>query len=317
MARLGEGQIIEILQERMAGQRRAHEDVQVFGRGPHSVAVAIDTLVQSTDVPPGMKMSEVSGKAVSACISDFAAKGIRPEFGVISVTVPKRLSKRQVVEMAAGFQRTSREFGVRILGGDTNGGEELSISVALYGTASKIIPRKGARAGDRIFVTGSFGNAAAGLQLLLNGKKSGRVRLDAKHRNAFCNPRPRLEFGIRAGRYISSAMDSSDGLAKTLNEMSKQSGKKFVLTRLPYEESLEVFAEKNGMSAEDLVLYGGEEYETVFTVQKNNISKVKSIAKRNGCGMIEIGLVEGGRGVRLQAGGKSKKIPDDGWSHLG
>jgi len=317
MAGLDEGKIIGILQGGIAARGLAHEDVQVFGRGPRGVAVAVDTLVESTDVPPGMKMPEISRKAVAACVSDFAAKGIRPEFGVISVTVPRRLSRRQAAGLAEGFQRASREFGVKILGGDTSGGAELSISVTLCGAAGRIVPRGGAKAGDRIFATGSFGDAAAGLRLLLNGRRSGRAGPDAGYRSAFCSPKPKLEFGVRAGRHVSSAMDSSDGLAKTLNEMARQSGKRFVLTRLPYEKPLEAFAGRSGMRVEDLVLYGGEEYETVFTAQEKNIPRIESIARGSGCRITEIGSVEGGRGVRLQAGGRDKKIPDRGWNHRG
>ncbi len=316
MTRPDEDQVIRILQKRLGGTG-PHEDVEVFMRGSKRIVVAVDTLVQSTDVPPGMRTSEISRKSVAACVSDFAAKGVRPEFGTVSVTIPKGFSKRQVTDLAVGFQRASREFGVRILGGDTGGGAELSISVALYGTAGRIVPRGGAEPGDRIFVTGYFGNAAAGLHLLLNGGGSGRPGSDRRYRDAFCNPRPRLEFGARSGRYLSSSMDSSDGLARTLNEMSRQSGRRFSITGLPCEKALGAFAEKNGVSVEDLTLFGGEEYEMVFTVPEKNVPKIRKMARECGTRLVEIGAVGPGRGVVSRMGRRARRIPDRGWSHLG
>ncbi len=316
MTELDEDQIIGILRKKL-GRTGPHEDVEVFRRGSRITVVAVDTLVQSTDVPPGMKMSEVSRKAVAACVSDFAAKGVRPEFGTVSVTIPRGLPRGQLAGLAVGLQRASREFKVGILGGDTSGGAEVSVSVSLYGTAGRIVPRGGAKPGDRIFVTGYFGNTAAGLHLLLNGKKSGRPRLDARYRNAFCNPRPRLEFGTKAARYLSSSMDSSDGLAMTLNEMSRQSACRFSVTRLPYEKALCIFAERNGIPVEDLALFGGEEYEMVFTAPEKNIPKVKKAAEKSGVGLIEIGVVEPGGGVVSRLGRKTAGIPDRGWGRPG
>ena len=310
MTRLDEARIIEILHDRLGGIR---EDVEVFKNDSENIVVAIDTLVQSTDIPPGMRMEEISSKSVSACVSDFASKGVRPLFGTVSVTIPEGLTEADVTELSKGFQRASEEFGLKILGGDTSGGMELSISVALYGTADSIVPRGGAKVGDRIFVTGNFGNATAGLRLLL-GKKSGNTYLDERYKEAFCSPRPPLDFMVRVARYLSASMDSSDGLAITLNEMSKQSKKRFSVTRLPFDETLQIFADRNNISTDELVLFGGEEYETIFTVPHINISKVQQIAKESGIEIIEIGTVELGTGVIDTS--KNKIIPNRGWSHL-
>ncbi len=314
MTRLSESQIIDILRKNAGMKRSVREDVEIFRRGSDIIVTAIDTLVQSTDVPPGMKTAEISRKSISACISDFAAKGTRPDFGTISVTIPSRFARGRIVELAKGFQKASREFGVKIIGGDVNEGIELSISVSLYGITDSIIPRGGAMTGDRVFVTGYFGNTAAGLRLLLGWKKSGNTRLDAIYRNAFCNPKPKLDFGVRAKKYLSSAMDSSDGLARTLNEMARQSRKRITVTALPFERTLEVFAGRNKVSAEDLTLFGGEEYETVFTVPEKSIRKIRQIAKDVGTKVIEVGIVGAGSGVLNQLTGR--KIPDVGWSHF-
>ena len=327
MTKLDERRIIRILQRGMGGHDRfAGEDVEVFGRGARNAVVAIDALVQSTDVPPGMRPAQISRKSVAACASDFAAKGVRPEFGTVSIVIPGGFSARRVAGLARGFGRASEEFGIRILGGDTSGGRELVIAVALYGrtAAGGIVPRGGAKTGDSIFVTGDFGHAAAGLRSLLRRKGPGSPRADQRFRNAFCNPRPRLEFGVRARRYLTSSMDSSDGLARTLNEMARQSGRRFAVSQLPGGgAALEAFAARNGCRAEDLVLFGGEEYEMVFTVPEKNVSRVRGLGRRCGVKLAEIGTVRAGRGVFLERRGRrdgtrrggTTRIPDTGWTH--
>jgi len=312
---LDERQIIQILQEGLGRNGFVGEDVEVLRRGSCSVAVSVDTLVESTDVPPGMRAAEVARKSVAACVSDFAAKGVRPEFGVVSVTVPTGFSKSRMVQLARGFQMASEEFSVRILGGDTNGGIEMSISVALYGAGDRIVTRGGAKSGDAVFVTGSFGSAAAGLRLLLGGRRAKRGP-DRRFIDAFCSPVPPIEFGVRARRYLTSAMDSSDGLARTLNEMAGQSKKRFEITRLPYERALGAFAARNGTPVEDLALFGGEEYEMVFTVPEKNITRVRSLARKSRTSLTEIGTVRSGEGVVLESGDGSARIPDVGWTHL-
>lgn len=321
MAAPDEDLAVRILRRAVGAGGSPGEDVEIFaGRGRGRVAVAVDTLVESTDVPPRMEMSRVSRKAVAACVSDFAAKGVAPEFGVVSVVVPAGMARGRITALARGFRRASREFGVKILGGDTSGGRELVISVSLYGAADRIVPRGGARPGDAIFATGDFGDSAAGLRLLLRQAPppggAGQGAAERRYEDAFCVPRPRLEFGIRSRRYVSSAMDSSDGLARTLNEMARQSGSRFVLSRLPHGRALGAFAARNGIPVEELVLFGGEEYETVFTAPRRNAARVRAAAAKSRTKVTEIGAVGPGSGVELLSEGGSATIPDRGWVHL-
>ncbi len=325
MKGLDEDQIIRIVRSEIGDKGGfVPDDVEVFKQGGIRMAMAVDTMTQGTDMPRGMWMDEVARKSVAACVSDFAAKGVRPEFGSVSLTVPADMSAGQIRRMARGFKAASSEFGVRILGGDTGGGAELVISVWLCGAAAHgIVSRGGAAAGDIIFATGAFGNTAAGLHLMLSSGGRRRPRLgsaDRRYVDAFCSPSPRLEFGIRIGRHITSAMDSSDGLAATLNEMSRQSGRRFVVSRLPYDTSLEGFASRHNVSATDLVLFGGEEYEIVFTAPRGSAARICRIAAGCGVELTRVGTVgresKGGGDVVMESGGVTKAVKDRGWSHL-
>ena len=111
-------------------------------------------------------------------------------------------------------------------------------------------------------------------------------------------------------------MDSSDGLSTTLNEMSNQSKKKFVITRMPSENDVFDFASSSRLNVNDLILNGGEEYEIVATVNASNLPKIKKYAKKHRINLYEIGYVTKGKGVFHKKNGKLIKIKDEGWQHL-
>ena len=111
-------------------------------------------------------------------------------------------------------------------------------------------------------------------------------------------------------------MDSSDGLSTTLNEMSIQSKKRFVITKMPSENDVFGFASSNRLNANDLIFNGGEEYEIVATISTSNLPKIKKYAKRNQLKLYEIGYVTRGKGVFYKKDGKLVRIKDEGWQHL-
>ena len=121
-----------------------------------------------------MKLSDAARKSVVACVSDFAAKGIKPEYGIISVNFPSSISRSKIEDAAAGFRKACKEFGISILGGDTNAGREVVFNVCLFGSSKRIVPRGGSKNNDLIFATGPFGYTAAGLGILLDKKKGSR-----------------------------------------------------------------------------------------------------------------------------------------------
>jgi len=315
MSKLNERKIIELFQSRLGNTNFVPEDVESFKIGKKHIIVKVDTLVESTDIPPGMELADAARKSIVSCVSDFAAKGVRPIFGIVSLTIPKKLSRSNIESLAKGFQRAAREFELKILGGDTNEGKELVINFSLFGISEKIVNRKGAKANHVIITSGPFGYSAAGLSILLKNKKSSR-KFGTKAKNAVFKPNCRLMFGLKNKNYFSSSMDSSDGLSTTLNEMSNQSKKKFVITKMPAENDVFDFASSSRLNANDLILNGGEEYEIVATVNASNLPKIKKYAKKHRINLYEIGYVTKGRGVFHKKNGKLIKIKNGGWQHL-
>tara|TARA_Y100001949_G_scaffold150186_1_gene135273 strand:- start:58 stop:1014 length:957 start_codon:yes stop_codon:yes gene_type:complete len=315
MSKLNEKKIINLFQNRLGNAGFVPEDVEFFKIGKNNLVTKVDTLVESTDIPPGMKLDDVARKSVVSCVSDFATKGVKPIFGIISLTIPKRFSKLNIESLAKGFQKATKEFQVKILGGDTNEGKELVINFSLFGVSEKIVKRSGAKTNHVIITTGPFGYSAAGLSILLKNKKCSK-KFKVKAKKAVFKPNCRLMFGLKNKNYFSSSMDSSDGLSTTLNEMSIQSKKRFVITKMPSENDVFGFASSNRLNANDLIFNGGEEYEIVATISTSNLPKIKKYAKRNQLKLYEIGYVTRGKGVFYKKDGKLVRIKDEGWQHL-
>jgi thiamine-monophosphate kinase len=130
------------------------------------------------------------------------------------------------------------------------------------------------------------------------------------------NPKPNLSYGLKNKKYFSSSMDSSDGLSTTLNEMSKQSKKKFIINKIPSNKDLENYVRKQKIDLNSTVFHGGEEYEFIFTIP----TKYKKIIMKNSkllkTPIIEIGYVTSGKGVYLKENNKNIILKDLGWKHF-
>jgi thiamine-monophosphate kinase len=285
------------------------------GKRGEGVVLKCDMLVARTDVPPGMSWKMASRKAVAMCVSDFAAKGARPTAFMVSVGLPKGTSEGKVVELASGLVEASREWEVRLVGGDTSEADDLIIDCVMVGFAEEVVRRTGAHPGEYVVTSGAFGTTSAGLKILMEGAKA-EPRFRNEATASVFTPRPRLELGLALSSYLTSSIDSSDGLAISLHTISEMSRVGMRLTELPYARGLEEFASLNSYSAEELALYGGEEYEIVGTVKKSRIREAKGKARSMGGELRVIGETvspEVLEGVEFPDG---RKVRRDGWVHF-
>ena len=311
-----EREIIKTFQRRFGKSGFLGDDVEVLKIGSSRIIVKSDMLVQSTDVPPGMKVQEIARKSMIACVSDLACKGVKPSFATIALAIPRGFTKKMINHLADGFASVSKEFGLKIVGGDTNQGKELIIEVSMFGADNKKMPsRGGAKTGDIIITSGPFGYSSSGLKIILEKYKASPQFLK-KCKNQVMRPTPRLQFGLQAAKYFSSSMDSSDGLAITLNDMSEQSKSRFVIFGFPTKYDVIEFAARNKIDLKDLVFCGGEEYEMVFTVPPLYLQQVRQVARKLKVPLFEIGYVARGKNVVLMEKFKPKTIKRCGWTHL-
>jgi len=291
------------------------DDVSAVDVGHGKLAVIkTDMLVGRTDVPQGMSLWQAARKAVVMSISDLAAKGVKPIALLASMGVPRHFTQASVEQIGRGLNAGAREYDAHILGGDTNEASDLIISCAAFGVAKKnrLMLRSGAKPGDIAAVTGVFGKTAAGLKVLLQNL-SASPKLRKTLVDAVLMPHAQLKDGLALAQTgaVTGSIDSSDGLAWSLHEISKASKVGFLIDNLPVSSDVRKFAEVHGLDPAELCLYGGEEYELVVTVDPKLWTKAKRIAS-----LVRIGLVIEERTLSFDEEGRRAPIEPKGWEHF-
>ncbi len=300
-----------------AGYSTIGDDVALIPVNRRKLVLKVDMLVEGTDVPAGMDYRQAARKAVAMCVSDFAAKGVKPDSFMVSLGLRRGTTQAQVDLLSKGVKDAEREWGVHLVGGDTNETSELVIDCAMVGFARRIVQRNGARPGDLLVVTGPFGYPPAGLKIMTGGAKVEKGFRDKAVRSV-TRPTPNLGVGLALAKYLSSAMDSSDGLARSLHTLAEASGVGFEVNSLPMAEGIAKFAKANRLSTEQLVLAGGEEYVIVGTVKRDKFAAAEGAARQASGQLLPIGRATANRGrVILKSKGSSRSIEDVGWTHLG
>ena len=308
MNRLNERDIIGIFARELG-----ISDLDDVSRVGKNSVLKCDMLVSSTDAPPRMKPWQIARKSVVSCASDLAAKGARPAAAMVSLGIPSTATPRFIKGLAEGFARASKEFGIKIVGGDTNKASELVIDCCMLGEIGAKMPQRGgAKEGDVVVVSGFFGLPAVGLLILLNGNRAAGDL--ARHAVAsVLEPVPRQEFGVTLARFFSSSIDSSDGLAISLYELARNSQVDIEIDSIPSAPGLAEFANANGIEANDLIFHGGEEYEIVATIPRSKFRQAELAAKRAKVKPYPIGSVKKGSG-RVYVDGK--RLDDRGYVHF-
>jgi thiamine-monophosphate kinase len=281
--------------------------------------IKTDMLVGKTDVPLGMSLRQAARKAVVMNISDFAAKGVKPLIVLSSLGLPRSLTEEDVRQVGLGLNQGAREYGAYIIGGDTNESTDLVISCSLLGVCDKhrLVKRSGAEPGDIVAVTGYFGKTAAGLKILLEGiLVPERIRKTLME--AVFMPKARLREGLAFARadVLTASIDSSDGLAWSLHELSDASNVGFRIDNIPVAPETIEFAENHDLDPWALGLYGGEEYELIVTVKPELWEKASEAARNLGTPLTRIGRVTKEKKLLLMINGETQPIKRKGWEHF-
>ncbi|WGM89119.1 MAG: thiamine-phosphate kinase [Candidatus Bathyarchaeum tardum] len=321
--KLGERKIIKLILENLDQMPNMHlpfgDDASAVDLDDNKLAIInMDMLVKKTDVPQGMNIWQVARKAVVMNISDLAAKGANPVALLASLGVPDELSKIEIQQIAKGLNAGAREYGAYVLGGDTNQATDLIISCMALGECSKhnLLKRTGAKPGDYVAVTGNFGKTAAGLKILME-----KTSVPDKQKtlvDSVLMPYARVKEGIALAHTggVTASIDSSDGLAWSLHELSRASNVGFCIDNLPVDPEAEKFAETQGLNSSDLALYGGEEYELIVTVNPDSWIKAQKAVTTVGGLLTKIGVVTKEKRCLLKVDKKTVEIKPRGWEHF-
>ncbi|MDQ2800945.1 MAG: thiamine-phosphate kinase [Armatimonadota bacterium] len=265
----------------------------------------------------------IGWKAAAVNLSDIAAMGADPTFGFVSLALPPDETVEGLERLYDGFCDCLNRYGARLAGGDTNrtpGG--LMINVTQMGTVPRgqALIRAGAKVGDILLVTGTLGDSAAGLALLSQlgagqAEKAGQSLVQTHRR-----PQPRV-VAARAARetgLVHAAMDISDGLAADSQKLCAASGvgARIDAASLPLSEALNAAAEELGLSALDLALDGGEDFELLLAVAPNDVAAVQSAVAATGTSLTAIGEIVR-TGFRILApDGAELPLERRGWDHF-
>lgn len=298
------------------------DDAFVARQSPGFLLVGTkDLLIEDVHFRRDWTTPEALGyKSLAVNLSDLAAMGaVKPLYALIGVALPGDIPVDFVDKMYIGMCKISKEFGVILAGGDTTSSKKhIVISITLLGEAKKqhIIKRSGARPGDLVVSTGTFGDSAGGLYLLKKGikpLKNYQKYLINKH----VLPKPKLkEAGIIARNCLAtSMMDSSDGLsacAMFLSEASK-TGITIDIDKIPVSKQLiQLKKENKDINLTEMILTGGEEYELVFTVHPGKLNKLKKLLPMAKA----VGRVTKEKGIKYLLNNKLMNYKFTGYEHF-
>jgi thiamine-monophosphate kinase len=282
------------------------DDGAVLQPEPGKELIAVmDTLVAGVHFPDATDPFDIGYRVVAVNLSDVAAMGGRPRWMTLALTLPAA-QETWIARFAEGLHAAAGEFDLALVGGDTTLGKALVVSVQIIADidAGKAIKRSGAQPGDHIYVTGTVGDAAAGLELISSGESN--TYLSAR----FLRPNARVDFGQALVGAASAAIDISDGLFADLGKLLTASGVggELDLDALPL--SAELCDSFDRKTQRRFALSGGDDYELCFTVSPGRALPTTDTR------VTRIGTVVAGEQLSCHLDGALVPYEDSGYLHF-
>lgn len=305
------------------------DDAALVEMGPHLGILTTDMLVESVHFDRDTTSARDLGyKSIAVNVSDVAAMGGSPRYGLVSLGLPANFDPAWVVDLYGGMLEATSEYAMSVVGGDVSRSPHIVVSVAVAGQVARgtAVKRSGARPGDRLVVTGALGAAAGGLKLAKASPQEvssavasewGRELLRALFR-----PLARVGEGqVLALEGATAMIDVSDGLALDLSRLCRESGVGAAvrMDRIPVATELADLAGVLPVHGLELALEGGEDYELLATVRPGALEEAAAkVRDRFGTALTEIGEIKLGEGVTaVEADGSEHPLEPKGWDHFG
>lgn len=310
------------------------DDAAVVAWGSDNLVVTTDTLVEGIDFLAGEDAARIGRRAVSVALSDLAAMGAWPDFLLLTIGFPGSAPEDFPLAVSLAAAKRAEEFGAVLAGGDLSRAAETFVSAALWGKPSgSPLTRSGARAGDVLFLSGSPGEAAAGLAVararagLDPVVGSGTwtpeelsVPYETHLLGAYRDPEPRLPLGraLARDRLATAAIDVSDGLGVDAGRLALASRVRVVIEKneIPLSPALKAFCELTGSDPVALALQGGDDYELLFSVAPENAGRFADPPAEWGAEVQRIGRVERGSGAVLEEDDGLRPVGALGFDHF-
>ncbi len=273
-----EQEVLKIIREQVA--EAGDDAASLLFRNTHLI-LTTDMLHRTSDFPEGTTARAIGWRSVAVSLSDLAAMGARP-LGILLAVADPELDEELIRGILAGARACCDSAGTRLVGGDIDRLDELTLVSTGIGEAKRPIHRAGAQSGDLVCVTGMLGRTQAALSLFAAGEI-------ARANDLFCFL-PRVDWGIKLAAHATSMIDISDGLAHSLHLLARESrvGCSIEEALLPVISDLEQALHSSGSYSDashtvanlieasliEAILFGGEDYELLFTLPESAIPAI-------------------------------------------
>lgn len=323
------------------------DDAALIDLGENYLVATSDMLMQSSHFPPQMTPHQIGRKVVTVNVSDVAAMGADTVGMIISMGLPSSMPLDYFDQLVEGILEACRDYGMVLIGGDTNESSELTLCGTCIGMVAKenVLMKEGIKPGNVVAVTGELGLAAAGFELLIHELEGSNENsfdedseedfnfkdndsMDVFKDNAIkhaLEPHARLEEGILLGKtgFLTSATDVTDGLLSELGELMDANpgiGMELHQNSIPLDPELFKLADALGKDPLELALSYGEDFELLLTVKKERFQELKKVVNEAFEGKVtlhEIGRADSsGRISMIDKDGKTKILTPRGYQHL-
>ncbi len=281
------------------------DDAAVLEVGGARLVLTHDMMVEGVHYLPDDPPEDVAWKLVAVNLSDLAAKGARPVGVLLGYALGDDAWDRA---FAAGLGTALAAFDLPLLGGDTVAmpkGAPRAMGLTAIGEAAIAPSRGGAKPGDQLWISGSIGDAGAGLDLLRRGETEPAFLIER-----YRNPRPRLEAGQRLAPLVNAMMDVSDGLLIDAGRMAAASGCALTieLDAVPLSQDF-IGAAGDDRAARLRAVAAGDDYELLFAAGETAAPAILALADEIGLPLSRIGRCEAGEGLRLTDTGAPVPLP--------
>jgi thiamine-monophosphate kinase len=326
--RLSEDELIARFFAPLAGEGGLglRDDAALLRPAPgHELVLTVDGIAAGVHFLAHDPPASIARKALGVNLSDLAAKGAEPVGFLLTLALSADWTETWLQGFSDALGAAAGAFRCPLLGGDTvaaNGPLWISITAVGQVPSGRMVPRSGARPGDRICVTGTIGDAALGLALRRGDHPHWAVRLSQGEQDEltdrYLHPRPRLAVVEALREHASAAMDISDGLAGDLAKMMRASGTSGIvdLGAIPVSPGARAALAGDPRLIDDLVT-GGDDYEILCTVPDGLASRFLEESAGAGVQVALIGTVEEGDGEAVfRAGDRQHSYERGSFSHF-
>ncbi len=292
----------------------------------HDLVLTTDAVVAGVHFFADETPENIAWRALAVNISDLAAKGASPHAYMMALSFPDAPATDWMMRFSSSLKEAQEHFRLNLIGGDTDrrASVPLSITITAIGTVpeGKMVRRSTSRVGDRLFVSGTLGDAALGLVLRRNADAKRFPGLSNEDRafllERYLRPSPRVELSAVLMEYANAAMDLSDGLAKDLGRMCKASEKGAIIEidALPLSSAAARIAEATP-EVRTMALSGGDDYEVLCSVPAAKAEAFVEAVLDVGVDMTDIGeiVAQGGLSIKDASGG-DVVLPKSGYDHF-